>query len=162
MAHLGSADVLESSSITENEMENLAPNEAAAVTAPKGKGAAAVGVSAGNVAKTNKSSSEAAAPPARGPTRSHRPAVGTSLELTPGAYHNLAESVRGKVSYEAAEKCYAAVEAACLAKNSKLMKGAMPDPVRIVLFHYNMLRCMLLEAITVSGGARRIGYFVLI
>jgi len=82
--------------------------------------------------------------------------------LTPGAYHNLAESVRGKVSYEAAEKCYAAVEAACLAKNSKLMKGAMPDPVRIVLFHYNMLRCMLLEAITVSGGARRIGYFVLI
>jgi len=127
LAHLGSADVLESNSPTENELPNT--TEAAAIS--KGTGAAAVGASTSNVAKTSKSGREAAAPP--GPTRSNRPATGSSLELTPDAYHNLAESVRGKVSYEAAEKCYAAVEAACLAKNSKLMKGAMPDPVRVAL-----------------------------
>jgi len=119
--------MLESISLTENQPPNV--TEAAAVS--KGTGAAAVGASASNVAKTSKSGSEATAPP--GPTRSNRPATGSSPELTPDAYHNLAESVRGKVSYEAAKKCYAAVEAACLAKNSKLMKGAMPDPVRVAL-----------------------------
>lgn len=131
LAHLRAADVCEAEAAEEEGAENVAP-AAAAATKGSAACAAAAGKSGGGAkkssggAKKSGGAAEAAAVPVR-------QVAGCPHELTPEGYHGLAESVRGKVPFAAAVECYAAVAAACLAKNAKLMKGAMPDPVRYLV-----------------------------
>jgi hypothetical protein len=137
LAHLRAADECEAEAAAEDDAENVAPAAIAPATKRGSVGTAAAGKSVG-AAKKSGAAAEASA--AAVPVR---PVAGCPHELTPEAYNDLAESVRGKVPFAAAVACYAAVAAACLAKNAKLMKGAMPDPVRSFV-RWFIIQCVCL------------------